>query len=423
MKRIGWLRIGNPIDVDYMDSNVFTLNTGVRLGCWEAFVQLGYKVHLLSWVKPKHRHLLFRGGLGCEGFYNYDWLPGNVLYDINADLDDLDFIVLEYGPANTLFSHSPDDEDFIDWVGMDTNVSYWYYLSYLLEAAEGHRLVYFTANGNRQLFMRCPLLKEQAASGDYIVRAEPELADSNIRVIFEGIDWSNYQWEVWSNALNTQELVNLHKGSLPGATVSGWYSTPVGYSDACDPLMEIQSLGSMDCDFVYVGHQRDSNRTKKLMKFFGPYSHEYAIDVWGKWKTEQFDTMDVQFMGPTKNQGVTPLLYNDAVASLFVGEKAFEKMGTMTPRIMIASRAGNIVFMDRDVHRGAEMVGGEEFLVGDADELMDKYDRVSEYNSASMRRRARLVEKQRSMYRPWRDYIGKIIDGVPDVTTVPLWER
>jgi len=415
---VGWLRIGNPIDVDYMDSSVFSLNTGIRLGCWEAFVQLGHKVFVLSYVKPKHRHL-FQGG--TSGIYTYDWMKHNVFYEISKDPDELDVVILEYGPGSTMFSHSPDDEEFLDWVGKSSGVSYWYYLRYLLEAAEGHRLVYFTANGNRQLFLRCPLLREQCGTGDYTIRAEPELSEYNIRSIFDGIDWSQYRWECWSNALNTKRLVELHEGSVPGSIMSAWYSTPVGYSDIYDPLMDVKHISKPVADFVYVGHQRDANRTAKLLKFFGDApSEHYDVHVWGKWTADHFNPRKISFMGPTQNQGVTPLLYNDSVASLFVGEKSFEHMGTMTPRIMIASRAGSVVFMDRDVHLGDVMAGGEEFLVGDADELLDKYEDMC---LVSEERRLYHIGKQRDVFLPWRTYVSKVLNGAPDEETVPIWDR
>jgi len=411
---IGWLRIGQSIEIDYMKSSVKALNTGERLGIWEALVKMGHKVVLLSHVRDKHKHMLEKDPVA--EVYDYSWVYGNVLYNVHFDPDLLDFVILEYGPGTTLFSHKPNDNVLEDFVGKEAFSFYWY-LRYLLEGYQGGRLVFMSGNGNSSMMMRVPLLKGQYTSNDFIVRYDPSLSESNLRYIMDGVDLSQYDWELWSLVLDAgrqQELLMKCKSPF-GKLLSAYYGTELGYSDTFDPILDVRPVEHTEYDLMYIGHQRDKNRSEKLAKFLEPVARAgYSVVVYGDWN---ISIPGVDFRGCTSEEGSTPDYFNKAIATVYVAEKQFEYIGTMPARVVVAPRSGCAMFADADIHMVGEMVGHAAVL-RDGEELLEHLERLA-YND---NHRLEFIEHQRSLLVPWTDVLDGIVDGQPDVVASPLWE-
>jgi hydroxymethylpyrimidine pyrophosphatase-like HAD family hydrolase len=109
------------------------------------------------------------------------------------------------------------------------------------------------------------------------------------------------------------------------------------YIDFCKCLKEKTKI-------VYVGNERDKNRTKKLLKYYDQYAGKLVI--YGKWKDKKITKLDT-FMGPIDFKDSAKVL-NNYRYSLVITDKKYENNNFITPRFYECITAGCVPVVDKD---------------------------------------------------------------------------
>jgi hypothetical protein len=95
---------------------------------------------------------------------------------------------------------------------------------------------------------------------------------------------------------------------------------------------------------IYLGNERDDNRTKKLLEYYKKFDGQ--IDIYGKWKNKNITGLK-NFMGPIDFKETQRLL-NKYRYSLMITDKKYEEQNFVTPRYYEAITAGCLPIIDVD---------------------------------------------------------------------------
>jgi len=135
----------------------------------------------------------------------------------------------------------------------------------------------------------------------------------------------------------------------------------------------------------YAGNKR--GRKHKFAMYYG--HGKCSVRVAGKWSEKYEDEFaKIKWLGQIP-QGEVFNRLNKSVATVAIGDKAFEFTDSLVPRMFEAVQSGCILYLDSPF-KTAGSIFGEEYMVSSEEELLNKIPSV-----ANTRARKAMVEQQR----------------------------
>lgn len=363
--KIGYMRWGYPIELDYLHGSVASLGTDLRTPIINTLAGQGHKITIRTFIKKEHQKVL--AGQGAK--FDYSNFK-DVEYETRAKPED-DIIILEETPCFTLTDVSENGEDYNL---LRRNIE-------LLRGFDGKLILYHHSDFQSRFHHLWQPTK-----------ARPGASEKNIKNLARDINLPLENIVVWSHVHNLAATKNRIKHFEQPAHVT----TPIGY----DPNFEPQRPFDPDTEhkFIYVGANK-ANREKQVKKFL--LGLPYSVLLAGKgWKEGQYE--NINCIGKVPGHAKIYDLYKDAKYSFIPAGQVFRKTGQETTRYTQTINSGLATFADKRLP-GAARTFGMNALVEDRQDL---YKKVEFHDPAD------LVQSQQANLLTWDTVLTKLLEDV-----------
>jgi hypothetical protein len=374
--KIGYLRMGLPIEVDVMNGSTSALGTEIRMGLFADWIKLGYGVNIYTTTrnfrkeKPKKTRSLF----DFEEEPKEDtssWMDKLVVDDKTLDID-ANVLWVECGQPNTIFG---------DHVRRVFDV---------ISHFEG-TVIYHQHSDFSFPF------------GD-IWAPTDSIHEKNLRVMLKKYDiLKNKKWKVLTPSTNMEAFKTMSNGradykDLENKKIVEFGYIPPAYSDV-EPFFPINPKPTYDA--LWIGGQNTSNRngaSKKdsryelVKKYYG--SGLYKTGVIGEWETPIPNT---EMLGVKGKHGDAYGYWNDSLVCINCASEKNGHMGIIPSRFTMAIRGGAIMLSDANFN-GIDRYLDSKYIVRSADEVKRIIDEIK---LLSIEERTKLRQAQLSKFPKW----------------------
>jgi hypothetical protein len=371
--KIGYLRLGNEVELDLWNGSPTNSGCEQRLGIFQSLINRGHKIKIYSKLKETDKPVLEgRSNFKPEGSpiaFDYSWCKDNITYHF-GEKPDCDVMWLENGSDNTIFCF-----------GKTYKESYFYHTCSVLSEFQG-KCVY-----HQHGEMPFPF-------GEQFNEVSPNVSDSNQRKILHELDvQKDKDWLIITPAEDTEAFRQYYNSNRRkyGDLHLKIMNVPLCYDKNCYPLLPVKEKPQYP--LLYVGMERDGNRTKKLIKFYS--NHDFKSTVIGRWKKREGKNID--YLGQQGKFWETYNFLNDSYASVQIADKAFEKLGMPTARIFQTVFSGAVLLMDAEI-RCMDKYVDRDYRVFESHDVAIK---VKEVMNMSLQEREEVREKQLSKFKTW----------------------
>jgi len=357
------------IELDFLEGSTLMLCTDLRLPIIEALIDMGHEVSMNPYAKlklPSPAQSSLLDGEKLE--FNYDFLNKIAPF---TKLEDYDLLFVEGASSNTAMT------------------SGWPDLAKLLDNYNGNVLFY--QHGDLH-YLSFPF-------GEAMNSTESTSA-MHLKNILSHKTVMGKKWAIYTHASETQEmakLANTVKCQYEDAEVPIVF-TPIGYSKNFDRQQKPKRT-PCKYDLLYIGNQKsDNNREKKLFKFLSNTGLNVAVI--GNW-THKGMVEGINFLGRLGGHGEIYDFYNDALATIQIGDKGFQQIGMQTTRITQAIMSGTVLFADSEI-KGTEKYILPNNIVDSKERLVDELKKLKAMDQAEVEK---LCEQQKSFLKTWHELL------------------
>ncbi len=279
---------------------------------------------------------------------------GSVFPDDDPDSDKYDLLMIEDGPTNVMFS-GKDDVPFL--LKTYRKIDRW----------EG-KIVYLHQDNLLYMIINLDAFSPTWSKISHGYGTEDLLKNREFYIF------------TFANDIGTLREWTLSLKRSGYQYVSGIYSIPPPRARWMKPIdTERRNF------LFYAGNER--GRKQKFTEYYGHGRCSVRVaGKWGKKYHEQFPR--IKWLGQIPQEEVFDKL-NESVATIAIGDKAYERFDSLVPRMYEAVQSGCILFLDSP-HKTAGRIFGEEFLISSVDDFFDKVPRLK-----NKKARKAMVELQR----------------------------
>jgi len=352
--KIGYARLGFPIEVNIDTGSISTLGTEIRAGLLHDWVKLGYEVTLLSEVKALDKSLITTSGLMGKSWFNN-------LHIEETGFPKIDVLFIECGSKNLMYSGKYG--------------SYVERVNALVKAYE------------------CKIIYYQHGHLPYF---DLKKFNKNITILHH-----------FSNEDKFKEEFKAYEF---GNTIKSKY-IPLGYSES-DKYIKPKAKPNMD--LLWIGGENDSNKnqgtkrnTRKglIKKYFE--NAPYKATVIGKWSDETIMELKkcVDFLGAKGKHGDAYSYFNDSLTTLWSGSISTKETGLIPTRPIMALRSGSVVLSEKDMYEIDKLIP-EKYLVNSKEDV-EKI--IKELKVLSVEEREKICEEILSNFSKWKEFDWKKI--------------
>lgn len=388
--KIAFCRYNQNTDLDYGIGSVGTRNTDQRVGVLEALVELGHEVTIVSSVSARHQHAL-RGE--SAGKFDNSWMTA-LRYDLDADIQSYDLLLVETASTNTMFSFTKDGKE-TRHIGHFANV---------LREAKGVPVLIWH-HGNRDLsfpFSRLSCMLD-GMSPEELAKLSPH----NYRNLFRNIDiWTGYDYTVWHQSADDERFKQVFgfQYNRPEVSISKFIGTVTGRSLRYDHEYPVKHVGNTDFDLVYVGRAGTNHRIERVKNFYDDPWLDSLIVGWG-WDKQTWQN-SVTTPGQSQYHGDVQDHYRRGLACVCVLDNELAQVGMTTTRHVQSIMSGCITFADSEVFQAERLVGDSEFVVSSADDVVEILATIAD----KPKTRQDIVNFQRKNIPLWVDIMPKVLN-------------
>lgn len=299
MKKIGWISYSMAGEVN-LEQGRSSGGVMVRMGVMKHLIDLGYEIQFYSSMTVDSEKYL----LEKKYKQKHPWISKiKYMPEVIKPEDGLDFLIVENGPGNLLFSNR---------YHKISNIAY---CNNMLRHYEGS--VFYFMCDNQLPFV----FNTETFYKDFI--------DNELKYGTPADLTRNKYWAFLSGSSDTEQLQEYFSGNMrsPVAELKGVLPyTYIPYADFTlqfTPRMEIKK--DPDIDLCFVGNERGNERAEGIKKFYdipGVKSH-----IYGKWSKANKDKfIHAKFFDPITVNEVQPL-YNNTRFHIVCGDRNMIKAG------------------------------------------------------------------------------------------------
>lgn len=347
--KIGYVRLGFPIELEVETGSISTLGTELREGIMRDWLTLEYEVHLVGEVKKSQRELILNNS---DKWYNNLKLA-------EQEFPELDLLFIECGTTNKMYKGK-----------------FGSYVERVLQLVNHYncKIVYYQ-HGHLPFY-------DLKKTGKPIT--------------------------ILHHFQNREVFKKEFKGYNFGVNIIEDY-IPLGYSetDIC-----IKSNEQPHNDLVWIGGQRDSNKNggskkncrKSLIKeFFG--HNLYNGTVIGRWDEETVKELsNVKFAGALGRHGDAYKYFNESLCTFWGGSESVRKNGLIPSRPVMALLSGSIVIADKFMY-GVEKLIPKEYQVNNKEEALAIINKVKLLSAEERNVICKNILK--TNFKTWKELFGQ----------------
>lgn len=399
-KKVGIVRQNNPIELDFSKASTTLRGTEYRLGVIEAMVAAGFEVQILSPVPQSHKHILKGKSQNSMDAFLEDGEERDVDYDFMSNVEycprkrdhsDLDFLYIECGPTNSLFSYSDDVPSSYREHFDEGKVPYIWRTFDCIDNFYGHIVFH-----QHDILLGFPFNEAS--------REPSENANSkrNITVMGQSVDFhEGKEWTVLLHSLRHQTVADryneLNRYAYDQHDIS-YHIIPACYSENVD--LRFEPMEEPKHDLLYIGGPKDEYRKDRIAEFYNHPNHDVAII--GGWDDESRDEVGrdcIHYYGRKGSHQDVYRLQNWGMATVNVGDEELCEAGQITNRVVSSARGGSVVMIDEGMYGGNHYVD-DEWLVSDH---VDVNDRLTYLKELDYDERLEINETQLEQLPRWKD--------------------
>jgi len=373
--KIGYLRMGLPVEIGVMNGSTSALGTEIRDGLLHDWLKLGHEVNIYTHVRNFKQNIKKQKSLfdDIEPENTLAWADKLKLDDTTTDID-ADVMWVECGQPNTIFG---------DHVRRAFDV-----ISHFKGTVIYHQHSDFSF-----------------PFGD-IWATTDSTSDKNLRVMLKKYDiLKDKKWKVLSPATNQEALKTMSNGradykDLESKGIVEFGFIPPAYSDV-EPFFSMKKEPQYDA--LWIGGQNTSNRgsgSKKdsryelVKKYYG--SGLYKTAVMGAWETP---IPNVEMLGVQGKHGDAYKYWNDSLVCINCASEKNGNMGIIPSRFTMAIRGGSIMLTDK-TFSGIEKYVDKKYIVSSAESCKSL---ISELKTLSVEEREKLRKEQLAKFPKWSE--------------------
>jgi len=362
--KIGFLRLGLPIELDLDTASVNTLGTEIRKALLLSWLKKGFDVTVYTPFKEKD----FVWVRKQEQFKNLNYEPLLLPKDEGV-------LFIEMGVSNTTYTYS---------IGKFEK-SYVERCFECIAAFEG--LVVYYQHG----VIPFPVEKRETKS-------ENPLNLANLHKRYDL--FKNKQWLILHHFINEEGFKKEY--SQYNNVNAKFKFIPLCYGDS-DPWFEVKP--NPPFDVLFIGSQWDSasksagqERFEEIAKFYD--TSLYRGYVVGKWEQEVVKKFKYcKYLGQLGKHGDAYRLWNNSYACVWTTSSKVKKLGLIPTRPLMVMRSGAVCLADSTIF-GVEKFIDKKFIVSTSEEVKRVLD---ELKSMSIEERDKLRREQLSKFPKWDD--------------------
>jgi len=303
--KIGFCRLGAPIEINVKQGSIATLGTEIREGLMHDWLELGYEVSIISEIKKSDVGLI-----NAPSLFSSNWFK-KLKYTPVEPPNDLDVVFIECGSTNPLY---------------------------------------------------------KGEFGSYAKKIEEIVNKVNCKIVYYQHGHLEWRWLnkitkpvlILHHFRNEEEFIKEFKYDKTNPNLSFKY-IPLGYSkiDITYAPKEKPTY-----DLIWIGGENDSNKNKTtkentraplIEKYFKNTS--YNSVVIGKWSEETKKRLNgVKFLGALGKHGDAYKFFNDSYLTLWGGSISTKRLGLIPSRPIMALLSGSAVVSEKDMYKIEELI-------------------------------------------------------------------
>ena len=371
--KIGYLRMGLPVEIDVMKGSTSSLGTEIRDGLLHDWTKLGHEITIYTTTrnfepKKKHRMSLFDDEPVQQ---TPSWMEKLKVDDQTLNIDS-DVLWVECGQPNTIFG---------DHVRRCFDV---------ISKFRG-TVIYHQHSDFSFPF------------GD-IWETTDSSHEKNLRVMLKKYDiLTDKKWKVLSPSTNQEVFKTMSNGradykDLETKGIVEFGYIPPAHSDV-EPYFPLKQDPLYDA--LWIGGQNTSNRNKTgkkdsryelVKKYYGTPLYKTAII--GEWETQIPNT---KMLGVQGKHGDAYKYWNDSLVCINCASEKNNKMGIIPSRFTMAIRGGSIMLSDTNFH-GIDRYLDKKYIVSSAESC---HRIIDELKSLSLEEREKIRQEQLMKFPKW----------------------
>lgn len=390
--KIGYLRMGLPVEIGVMNGSTSALGTEIRDGLLHDWLKLGFDVSIYTQVRNFKQNVKKSKSLfdDEEPINTLAWANKLKLEPETLNID-CDVLWVECGQPNTIFG---------DHVRRCFDV---------ISNFKG-TVIYHQHSDFSFPF------------GDVWANATPGTSEKNLRNMLKKYDiLKDKKWKVLSPSTNQEVFKTMSNGradykDLETKGIVEFGFIPPAYSDV-EPLFVMKQNPTYDA--LWIGGQNTSNRNKcgkkdsrleLVKKYYG--SGLYKTAIIGNWSEEQKDKSVKQIVIPNSEMlgvrgkhGDAYRYWNDSFVCINCASEKNGNMGIIPSRFTMAIRGGSIMLTDNKFN-GIEKFIDKKYIVSSAEQCKTLID---ELKLLSVEEREKVRQTQLSKFPKWEELNWKEI--------------